>query len=73
MSKALQRPTYLTKPPDVKVWEVQIENYDGVSFNRFTNMQQAKKFAAKHSVPFYPENYTYVPQSKLASLRGLHK
>lgn len=73
MTKAFERPDYLNKQPDVKVWEVQVEKGYEVSFNCFTDMQQAKKFAAKHNVPFYPEDYTYVPQSKLATLRGLHK
>jgi hypothetical protein len=74
MTKAFERPSYLTKQPDVKVWEVQVEKARGeVSFNSFTDKQQAKKFAAKHNVTFYPEDYTYVSQSKLTTLRGLHK
>lgn len=72
MSKAFERPDYLNKQPDVKVWEVQVEKGYEVSFNSFTDMQQAKRFAAKHKVAFYPEDFTYVPQEKLKTLRGLH-
>ena len=71
--KALERPSYLNKQPDVKVWEVQVEKGYEVSFNSFTDMQQAKRFAAKHNVTFYPDEFKWVPQAKLATLRGLKK
>ena len=72
--KALERPSYLNKSSDVKVWEVQVEKARGeVSFNCFIDMQQAKQFTTKHQLPFYPDDFKWVHQSELALLRGLKK
>ena len=70
--KALQRPDYLVKLPDVKVWTVYVETGYEVSTNKFIDMQQAKRFAARNNVTFNPKDFDWVPQSKLATLRGLH-
>ena len=55
--KALERPTYLTKLPDVKVWEVHVERGYEVSINRFYNVKQAAKFARDNKVTFYPNKF----------------
>jgi hypothetical protein len=61
--KATERPEYLNKQPDVKVWEVHVENGYEVSINRFTNVKEAKQFAAKHNIPFDPSDFEWVPQA----------
>lgn len=59
---ATQRPEYLSKEPEQKFWEVQVEYTDRggdrcCSFNIFCSFEKAQKFAKEQQVPFLSKGY----------------
>ncbi len=74
MSKALERPNYLTKPQEQKFWDVWAYRYqDGsevLSCHIFTDKKEAIKFASESGGDFN-EEYYYSTIEEMKKKRGI--
>ena len=75
ISKALERPNYLTKPQEIKVWEVQVEEVkDGdhnCYFHYFTCPRKAEAFSRQNNVWFYVNDFFYSSLEEMRKRRGV--
>jgi hypothetical protein len=74
--KALERPDYLSKAPEQKFWEVQVEYKDvnkeqQCSFHFFNCPAKAAAFARSNRVSFDANSFFYSDVEKLIRRRGV--